>query len=188
MMRRRFQTAALMLAAAIALAPTWADAQQASEDEIAATLAQLREAPDVLGSRTATLQRRVDRQNRFLTRLRQRLNDARSEPEAQLRAYRSSLYSYQIFLLTSRMAAEAGKLSETERLLALAGQAGSNDAPALVRRTLEAAARSRIDNVERQLREAKQYRDGITEPGLRAQFEQLLTRIQGELDRLREAR
>ena len=151
-------------------------------------ITELRERPDVLGSRAATLQQRVERKRRFLSALRQRIESARTETDERLRAHRLSRYSYQAFLLTSRISAEEGKLSAIERLLPLAGRVDGADGPALVRNVLEEGVRGRATAAGRLLQEAEQYRTAITEATFKAQFEQLLSRIQADRNRLGELR
>jgi hypothetical protein len=113
--------------------PTSVCAQQAPDADVTARIAELREAPDVLGSRASTLQQRVERKRRFLSVLRQRIETARTQAEERRRAHLLSRYSYQAFLLTSRIAAEESKLLEIESLLRLAGRVSGTDGPALVR-------------------------------------------------------
>jgi hypothetical protein len=148
----------------------------------------LREAPDVLGSRASTLQQRVERKRRFLSVLRQRIETARTQAEERRRAHLLSRYSYQAFLLTSRIAAEESKLLEIESLLRLAGRVSGTDGPALVRKVLDEGLRRRAMVAGRLLQEAEQYRSSITEATFRAQFDQALLRIRADRNLLMELR
>jgi hypothetical protein len=177
-----------LAASCLTCTPAAVNAQQAPGADITARITELREAPDVLGSRAATLQQRVERKRRFLSVLRQRVESARAETDEKLRAHRVSRYAYQAFFLTSRIAAEESKLSEIQGLLPLAGRVSGADGPALVRKVLEEGLRRRATAAGRLLQEAEQYRTSITEATFKAQFEQLLSRIQADRNVLVELR
>lgn len=189
---RVFRVSALaffgLVAVAIVLGLPKPQAQEPLEASVATIRKSLLETPDVLESRMATLRSRLDRKRTYLVLLNKRLSKARTGADERVRAHQMSRYSYQVFLVSSRIAAEENKLREAEALMALVPRLGASQAPALIKKELEAAVSVRIETAERLLREAEEYRPSITEPTFKAQFERLFAGIRAERERLKEQR
>ncbi len=155
---------------------------QPSESIIAATLKRLRERPESLRSRAEMLRRSLERKRAYLSILNGRLSKARNETDDKLKAHQLSRYSYQVFLVSSRIAADEDKLRANEALLALIPRLGANEAPSLIKQELAKAAAARLDTSARLLREAESYRSAITEPTFKAQFERLITKTRAQIE------
>lgn len=151
---------------------------QPTEKAVAETIKNLQERSHDFRARAETLRNNIQNKRTYLTKLKERLSKARSQTDEKLKAHQLSRFSYQVFLVSTRIAADEHKLQATTALIALIPQLNTGDALSLVKRELIRSAAARRNSFERILREAETYRAAITEETFKAQFEQLIRRTQ----------
>jgi len=160
-------------------------AQDSSDMRIRAVLKSLNDTSNTLANQISTLQTRIENKKAYLLVLQERLRQAESETNDTIKLHKLSRYSYQIFLLTSRINAEEIKLREAEVLHSFVARLDSSAAPSLLKKEMADLTIKRKEFYEKLLQKSETYQLSITEPAFKAQFDRLLKNIRAEQERLK---